>query len=44
MGDTTHVEISVERRNELRRYKAQDGQTYDEAIAELLDNSGWYDE
>lgn len=44
MGDTTHVEISTERRNELRRYKAQDGQTYDEAIAELLEISGWYDE
>lgn len=44
MGETTHVEISVERRNELRRYKAQDGQTYDEALEELLDIAGWYDD
>jgi len=44
MGETTHVEISKERRNELRRYKAQDGQTYDEAIETLLENAGWYDE
>lgn len=44
MGEVTHVEISVERRNELRRYKAQDGLTYDEAIQKLLENAGWYDE
>lgn len=43
MGEKTHVEISKERRNELRRYKAQDGQTYDEAIKELLTNAGWYE-
>lgn len=43
MGERTHVEISVERRNELRRYKAQDGQTYDQAIEDLLSEVGWYE-
>jgi len=41
MGEKTHIEISKERRDQLRRYKAQDGQTYDEALAELLDIAGW---
>jgi len=40
MGRTT-IEVNEAVRDELRRYKAQDGQTYDEAIAELLENSGW---
>lgn len=39
----THVEITTERRDELRIYKAQDGLTYDEAIAELLEEVGYYD-
>lgn len=40
----THIEITEERRDELRRYKAQDGQTYDEAVEELLSKAGWYNE
>jgi hypothetical protein len=33
----THIEITEERRNELRVYKAERGLTYDEAIAKLLE-------
>lgn len=40
MAKTT-IELNEETRNELRRYKAQDGQTYDEAILELLEQAGW---
>jgi len=40
----THLEISEERRDELRIYKAQDGLTYDEALEELLEKAGWYDD
>jgi len=43
-SDTTYITVSKERRAELRQYKAKDGQTYDEAIAELLETAGWYDE
>lgn len=42
--DTTYITVSKERRSELRQFKAKDGQTYDEAIEELLDAAGWYDE
>jgi hypothetical protein len=42
--ETTYITVSKERRSELRQYKAKDGQTYDEAIKELLDMAGWYDE
>jgi len=34
----THIEITEERRDELRVWKAERGLTYDEAIAELMDN------
>jgi len=40
----THIEITTERRGELRVYKAQEGLTYDEALAQLLEEAGWYDE
>lgn len=43
MGRTT-IELDEDVRDELRRYKAQDGQTYDEAIIELLEAVGWLDE
>lgn len=43
-GEQTSINISEEVRNELRRYKAEDGLTYDEAIAELLELAGWIDE
>lgn len=38
------VKLDDETRNELRRYKAQDGLTYDEAVTELLKSAGWFDE
>jgi len=38
------VSIPDETRDELRKYKAQNGQTYGEAIDELLGESGWYNE
>ena len=38
------VSIDDEVRNELRRYKAEHGDTYSEAITRLLENDGWYDE
>lgn len=45
MGDEkTMIELTKARRAELRQYKAKDGLTYDEALQELLENAGWYDE
>jgi len=38
------VSIDDETRNELRRYKAEHGDTYTEALERLLEESGWYDE
>lgn len=35
------ISISDPVRDELRRYKAQDGLTYDEAIAQLLSDTEW---
>jgi hypothetical protein len=35
----THIEITEERRDKLRVWKAERGLTYDEAIAELLKNN-----
>jgi len=34
----THIQITEERRNQLRVLKAEEGLTYDEAIAKLLEN------
>lgn len=39
--DGTSISIDETVRDELRRYKAQDGLTYDEAIAQLLEEAGW---
>jgi len=41
MVEKTTIELSKPVRDELRRYKAQDGQTYDEAIRDLLAAGGW---
>lgn len=41
MGDSTTIPIDSDVRDRLRRYKAQEGLTYSEAIAELLDQVGW---
>jgi antitoxin component of RelBE/YafQ-DinJ toxin-antitoxin module len=35
------LKIDDETRNKLRRYKAQDGLTYTEAIERLLNETGW---
>jgi len=38
------VSIDDDTRNELRRYKAENGDTYSEAVERLLQESGWYNE
>lgn len=42
--DGTSISVYEAVRDELRRYKADDGLTYDEAIARLLENAGWIDD
>lgn len=37
------VEIDDATRDELRKYKAEYGDTYDEAVTRLLKNEGWID-
>lgn len=45
MGDDgTSISVKKPVRDELRRYKADDGLTYDEAIARLLEEVGWIDD
>lgn len=39
--ERTSLNIKEPVRDELRRYKAQDGLTYDEAIARLLTEADW---
>ena len=39
--EETSINVKEPIRDELRRYKAQDGLTYDEAIARLLETAGW---
>jgi len=43
-GERTSLSIKKKIRDELRRYKAQDGLTYDEAIARLLAEVEWIDD
>jgi len=43
MSSETTITVEKTVRNELRRFKSQDGLTYDEAIARLLANDGWVD-
>lgn len=40
----TSITVSEPVRDELRRYKAQDGLTYDQAIARLLEHAGWIED
>lgn len=40
----TSISIKKPVRDELRRYKADDGLTYDEAIARLLEQGGWIED
>jgi len=37
------IEIDDATRDELRRYKAEHGETYNDAIERLLHNDGWID-
>jgi len=39
--ERTSVNLKKAVRDELRRYKAEDGLTYDEAITRLLSEVGW---
>ena len=39
--DGTSISVKEPVRDELRRYKAEDGLTYDEAIARLLAQADW---
>jgi len=41
MGRTS-IEVDESVRDELRRYKAEYGLTYDDAIMKLLENDNWY--
>lgn len=43
VGDDTSITIKEAVRDELRRYKAEDGLTYDEAIVRLLTEVDWLD-
>ena len=38
------VSIDDDTRDELRKYKAEHGDTYTEAIERLLESDGWADE
>lgn len=40
----TTVQIEEDTRDELRKYKAEHGITYDEAVQKLLYDTGWFDE
>lgn len=40
----TTVQLREDTRDELRKYKAKHGLTYDEAVSKLLDEVGWFDE
>lgn len=40
----TTIQLDEDTRDELRKYKAEYGFTYDEAIEKLLADSGWFDE
>lgn len=40
----TTIEVHEDTRDELRKYKAEHGLTYNEALEKLLAESGWYDD
>lgn len=40
-GIKAMVQLDEDTRDELRKYKAEHGDTYDEAIRRLLDEAGW---
>jgi hypothetical protein len=42
--EDTSINIKKPVRDELRRFKAQDGLTYDEAIVQLLEQADWVDD
>ena len=41
---TTSIQLDEDTRDELRKYKAEYGLTYDEALNKLLYETGWFDE
>jgi len=41
VGEDTSITVKEAVRNELRRFKAEYGLTYDEAIVRLLDEVDW---
>ena len=41
---TTSIQLDEDTRDELRKYKAGHGLTYDEALNKLLYETGWFDE
>jgi len=43
-ADDTSISVKEPVRDELRRYKAEDGLTYDEAIARLLAQADWIED
>jgi predicted CopG family antitoxin len=38
------VSVDDDVRDELRKYKAEHGDTYSEAITRLLESEGWYND
>jgi len=44
MDDDSLIRISTERRTELKKFKAEYDETYDEAIERLLECYGYYNE
>lgn len=40
----TTVQLGEDTRDELRKYKAEHGLTYDEAVQKLLADTGWFGE
>ena len=43
MEQTAIIKVSEETRHELRKYKAEHGETYNEAIRRLMKEEGWVD-
>lgn len=44
VSERTSININESVRDELRRYKAEDGYTYDQAIASLLAEADWIED
>jgi len=44
METRVDLKVSEETRHELRKYKAENGETYDDAIWRLLEDTGWFED